>query len=70
VQNFSNQISRIRLAPDLRSGEIVDVITSPMFGEPSTAALFGNILAAVNTHFATGIPPTADQYEVVLVNAR
>ena len=70
IQNFSNQVSRIRLAPDLSSGEVVGVITSTLFHEPSTGALFGNILAAVNTHFATGIPPTAPEYEIVLVPAR
>jgi hypothetical protein len=70
VQNLaSNQVSRIRLARDLSSGEVVDVITSSLFHEPSTAALFGNILAVVNTHFGTGVPPTADEYEVVLVSA-
>jgi len=70
VQNLeSNQVSRIRLAQDLSSGEVVGVITSALFHSPSTAALFGTILAVVNTHFDTGIPPTADEYEVVLVSA-
>lgn len=70
VQNLtSNQVSRIRLARDLSSGEVVDVITSSLFHAPSTAALFGNTLAVVNTHLDTGVPPTADEYEVVLVSA-
>jgi sugar lactone lactonase YvrE len=68
VQNFSNQVSRIRLAPDLTSGVVEEVITSELFQVPTTAARFGSRLAVVNAKFDTGIPPTADQYEVVLVD--
>jgi hypothetical protein len=66
VQNQLNQISRIRLSHDLSSGEIRDTITSPDFNIPTTAALFGNTLAAVNAQF--GKPPSP--HEVVLVPAR
>jgi hypothetical protein len=45
------------------------VITSDLFQVPATAALFGRRLAVVNAKFDTGIPPTADQYEIVLVKA-
>jgi sugar lactone lactonase YvrE len=69
VQNFSNQIARIRLAPDLAAGVVEGVITSELFQVPTTAARFGSRLAVVNAKFDTGIPPTADQYEVVLVHA-
>jgi sugar lactone lactonase YvrE len=68
VQNFSNQVSRIRLAPDLTSGVVEEVITSNLFQIPTTAARFGSRLAVVNAKFDTGIPPTADQYEVVVVD--
>jgi sugar lactone lactonase YvrE len=68
VQNFSNQVSRIRLAPDLASGVVEEVITSPLFQIPTTAARYGSRLAVVNAKFDTGIPPSADQYEVVLVD--
>lgn len=68
VQNFSNQVSRIRLRPDLSSGVVEEVITSPLFQVPTTAARFGSRLAVVNAKFDTGIPPTADQYEVIVVN--
>ena len=44
------------------------VITSDLFQIPTTAALFGDRLAVVNAKFDTGFPPTADQYEVVLVD--
>jgi sugar lactone lactonase YvrE len=68
VQNFSNQVSRIRPRPDLSSGVVEEVITSPLFQIPTTAARFGSRLAVVNAKFDTGIPPTAKQYEVVLVD--
>jgi len=68
VQN-TNQVTRIRLAPDLASGVVEEVITSDLFQTPTTAARFGSRLAVVNAKFDTGIPPTADQYEVVLVHA-
>jgi sugar lactone lactonase YvrE len=69
VQNFSNQVTRIRLDPHLTAGVVERVITSDLFQTPTTAARFGSRLAVVNAKFDTGIPPTADQYEVVLVDA-
>ena len=68
VQN-TNQVTRIRLGRRLRSGVVEKVITSDLFQVPATAALFGRRLAVVNAKFDTGIPPTADQYEVVVVKA-
>jgi sugar lactone lactonase YvrE len=68
VQNFSNQVSRIRLRPDLTSGVVEEVITSDLFQTPTTAARFGSRLAVVNAKFDTGFPPTATQFEVVLVD--
>jgi len=67
VQN-TNQVTRIRLAPDLSTGVVEKVITSELFQVPTTAALFGRRLAVVNAKFDTGIPPTADQYEVIVVH--
>jgi sugar lactone lactonase YvrE len=69
VQNFSNQISRYRLSGRLASGALEKVITSDNYAIPTTAALFGHRIAAVNSHFDTGIPPTAPEYEVVVTNA-
>lgn len=68
VQNFDNQVTRIRLSPHLTSGVVEEVITSELFQVPATAARFGSRLAVVNAKFDTGFPPTADQYEVVLVD--
>ena len=68
VQN-TNRVTRIRLRRHLTSGVVEKVITSDLFQVPATAALFGRRLAVVNAKFDTGIPPTADQYEIVLVKA-
>jgi len=68
VQN-TNQVTRIRLGQHLRSGVVEEVITSALFQTPATAARFGSRLAVVNAKFDTGIPPTADRYEIVLVKA-
>ncbi|MGH2783833.1 MAG: hypothetical protein ACRDJ1_01070 [Actinomycetota bacterium] len=69
VQNFNNLISAWILSPDLSSGALSHVITNESFQIPATAALFGSKLAAVNAKFDTGIPPTADEYEVVIVRS-
>ncbi len=66
VQN-SNRVTRIRLSPRLRAGVVERIITSERFQVPATATRHGRWLAVVNAKFDTGLPPTADQYEVVLV---
>ncbi|HEX2104768.1 MAG TPA: hypothetical protein VHF51_14020 [Solirubrobacteraceae bacterium] len=66
VQN-SNRVTRVRLSPRLRSGVVERVIRSDRFQVPSTATRYGRWLAVVNAKFDTGIPPTADRYEVVIV---
>jgi sugar lactone lactonase YvrE len=68
AQPFLNQVSRLRLSPDLTSGVVEEVITSPLFQTPTTVAIHGKRLAAVNAKFDTGIPPTADEFEVVIVD--
>jgi sugar lactone lactonase YvrE len=65
-----NQISLIRLSPQLDAGTVEKVITSDLFQSPATAALHGDRLAVINGKFDTGFPPTAEQYEAVLVPAR
>jgi sugar lactone lactonase YvrE len=68
VQNELNQIAEIRLRRHLTAGVVEEVITSDLFQTPTTVARFGHRLAAVNAKFDTGFPPTADQYEVVVVD--
>jgi hypothetical protein len=67
VEN-SNRVSEVRLNEDLTAGSVDEVITDPAFHTPSTAIRFDGGLAVVNAKFDTGFPPTADQYEVVLVD--
>jgi hypothetical protein len=50
------------------AGGVEGVITSELFQVPTTAARSGSRLAVVNAKFDTGIPPTADQYEVIVVD--
>ena len=69
VQNFISQISAVSLSPDLSSGVVDYVITNDHFQVPATAALFGSRLAVVNAKFDTGFPPTAEEYEVVIVRS-
>jgi sugar lactone lactonase YvrE len=69
VQQNSSQVSVIRLDPGFGSGVVERTITNDLLQYPSTAARFGNRLAVINAKFDTGFPPTAAQYEVVLVPA-
>lgn len=70
VQNFSNQVTELRLSPDLSSASVLKVITSKLFEVPTTAARHGNRLAIVNAKFDTGLPPTAPTYDVVVIDGR
>jgi hypothetical protein len=62
-----NQIAEINLSPDLSSGFVAAVVTSPEFEVPTTAAAFGDRLVTVNAKYDTGFPPTATSFEVVTV---
>jgi hypothetical protein len=77
VENFANTLARVRLSPDLSSGEITATITSPLFRVPTTIARHGSRLAAVNARFDVGLPPPfgpgappGTDFDVVLVRAR
>jgi len=56
VQNFANSVAEVRLSPDLRTGEVVQTITDPMFMVPTTVAMHGNTLVLVNSRFDLGFP--------------
>jgi sugar lactone lactonase YvrE len=68
VQNSDNKIAVVNLSSDLSSGVVERFITSDDFHVPTTVARFGDRLAVANSHFDTGIPPTAPEFEVVVVN--
>ena len=70
VQNFSNQVTALRLSPDLSSATVDGVITNKRFEVPTTVARDGSRLAVVNAKFDTGFPPTATSFEVVIVDGR
>jgi len=57
VENFANSVARVKLSPDLTSGQVVDVISSPLFRVPTTVARHGSTLALVNGRFDLGFPP-------------
>jgi hypothetical protein len=67
VQVDLNQIAQIDLSPDLSSGTLTAIVTSPDFEAPTTTATFGDRLVAVNGKYDTGFPPTATTFEVVTV---
>jgi sugar lactone lactonase YvrE len=66
VQNSSNQVSELRLSPDLSSATLVRVYTNPAFETPTTIARWGSRLVVANAKFDTGFPPTASTYEVIV----
>jgi sugar lactone lactonase YvrE len=68
VQNFSNQVTALRLNHDLSAATVERVITNPAFEIPTTVARFGERLAVIQAKFDTGFPPTATSYEVVVVD--
>ena len=57
VQNFANSVVRVKLSPDLTSGQVIEVITSDLFRVPTTVARHGSTLALVNARFDLGFPP-------------
>jgi sugar lactone lactonase YvrE len=66
VQNRSNQIAVVELAPDLTSGAVADSLTDPDFDVPTTIDRHGDRLYAVNARFST--PPTpSTAYDIVQV---
>jgi sugar lactone lactonase YvrE len=62
VQNQLNQVAKIRLAPNLRSGRVLTRITNPGFSVPTTIAEQGSRLYAVNARFGTPPTPTTDYW--------
>ena len=66
VQNRLNQIAVIELNSDFSAGTIETLLTSPFFRVPTTIAMFGNTLYAVNARFGTPVTPDTE-YEVVRI---
>jgi sugar lactone lactonase YvrE len=67
VRNSLNEVVELQLSPDFLSATLVDTLTDPDFDVPTTIALHGSRLYAVNARFGT--PPTpATEYDIVLVD--
>ncbi len=66
MRNNLNEIVAIDLSEDLTSGVVVDTLSNPNFDVPTTLAVFGDALYAVNAKFNTPPTPTTP-YEVVRV---
>jgi hypothetical protein len=64
VEGGKNQVTEIRLAPDLASGAVVGALTTPAYDVPTTAAIFGSTVYVVNAKFTTPPTPTTP-YEIV-----
>ncbi len=63
MQNRSNLVAHLKVANDLRSGELVETITSPgNLDVASTVALQAGRLWAVNARFGTPNPGTAQYW--------
>ena len=62
VQNFSNQVTELKLSQDLSSATVEKVYTNSAFQTPTTVARHGDLLAVANSKFAT---PGATSFEVV-----
>ncbi len=67
VQNFLNQIAVVELDADLTSGTITRIITDPEFKIPTTAALHGNSVYAVNARFDVAPPGTPNSIEFDII---
>jgi hypothetical protein len=62
VQNQLNQVAKILLTPNLRSGTVLTLITNSGFDVPTTIAEHGSRLYAVNARFGTPATPTTDYW--------
>ncbi len=69
VRNQANEVVELRMSPDFLSATFVDAVTDPNFDVPTTIAMQGSRLYAVNARFGTpSIPET--EYDIVLVDGQ
>ena len=67
VRNQNNQIAVVRLNAGMTSGRIVRRLRDPDFDVPTTAAIIGGRLYAVNARFSVQNPDENTKYDVVRV---
>lgn len=66
VQNQANQIIELKLDQDLSDATVVETITSDTFDVPTTVAIRGGRLFAVNARFGTPVEDSTS-YSVSVV---
>jgi sugar lactone lactonase YvrE len=64
VQNRMNQIAVIDMGPDHLSGTVTETLTDPDFDVPTTLAMYGDYLYAVNARFGTEATESTE-YQVI-----
>lgn len=62
VQNRLDVVAKIKLAANLRSGQVLERIADPTFDVPTTIDEHGNRLYAVNARFTTPPTPTTEYW--------
>ncbi|GAA4412934.1 hypothetical protein GCM10023168_35340 [Fodinibacter luteus] len=67
VRNRANVVVELRMSPDFLSATFVGTHTNPDFDVPTTLAMQGSRLYAVNARFGT-TPTPATEYDIVLVD--
>lgn len=67
VRNRSNEIVELRMSPDFLSATYVATLTDPDFDVPTTIAMQGSRLYAVNARFTAPPSPTTE-HDIVLVD--
>lgn len=69
VRNRSNEIVELKMSSDFLSATHVDTLTDPDFDVPTTIAMQGSRLYAVNARFTTPPSPTTE-HDIVLVDGQ
>lgn len=67
VRNRANEIVELTMSPDFLSATYVATLTDPDFDVPTTIAMHGSRLYAVNARFTTPPSPTTE-HDIVLVD--
>lgn len=62
LRNFLGEVAVVELAPNVRSGAVVDVITPGNVDIPTTLAGFGSSLYLVNARFTTPVTPDTEYW--------
>ena len=69
MRNRANEVVELRMSPDFMSATVVGTMTDHDFDVPTTLAMQGSRLYAVNARFGTQDPPPVE-YDIVLVDGQ